>query len=293
MVENKIRVAIQGGPASFHEVAAQQYYPQYEVESVACPSFRQLCEVLQQGEANVAVMAVENTLAGSILPNYNLLHQYNLFVTGELWLPIEQNLMALPGQQLEDLTKVVSHPMALNQCMDFLLQQPHLQLQESHDTADSAKAIREQNLAGVAAIASKQAAALYGLEMLAENIEDRRDNFTRFLVVNKGRPQENIAGANKATLLLQVSHDGSLADIFTQLSRDSMHTALIQTLPATARSHAHYMVIELEGESSDRLQETIAKLAPLVQYQRLLGLYQKTKYPEQPNPKKKVNSLQH
>lgn len=292
MTQRKIKVAIQGGPASFHEVAAQQYFPECDVESVPCQSFRELCEALQQGEADQAVMAVENTLAGSILPNYNLLHQFNLFVTGELWLPIEQNLMALPGQQLQDLTKVVTHPMALNQCMEFLMQQPQLQLQESHDTADSAKEIREKGLQGVAAIASKQAAALYGLEMLAENIEDRRDNFTRFLVVNREQPQEN-SSFNKATLLLQVSHDGSLADIFTQLSAHNIHTALIQTLPAISRSHSHYMVIELEGESSRNLQETIAVLAPLVEYQQLLGLYQKTMYPAQPNPKKKVNALQH
>lgn len=293
MVQNKIRVAIQGGPASFHEVAARQYFPMSDVESVPCQSFRQLCEVLQQGEADQAVMAVENTIAGSILPNYNLLHQYNLFVTGELWLPIEQNLMALPGQQLEDLTKVVTHPMALNQCSEFLKQYPDIQQQESHDTADSAKEIRAKGLMGVAAIASKQAAALYGLEMMAENIEDRRDNFTRFLVVNRERPQQINASSNKATLLLQVSHDGSLADIFTQLSLHHIHTALIQTLPATARSHAHYLVIELEGESSENLQETIATLKPLVDYQYLLGLYQKTKYPEHPNPAKKVNALQH
>lgn len=273
-------------------MAAQQYFPGYDVDSVPCQSFRQLCEVLQQGEADQGVMAVENTLAGSILPNYNLLHQFNLFVTGELWLPIEQNLMALPGQQLQDLTKVVTHPMALNQCMEFLTQQPQLQLQESHDTADSAKEIRAKNLKGVAAIASKQAAALYGLEMLAENIEDRRDNFTRFLVVGQEQAPENKA-ANKATLLLQVSHERSLADVFMQLHIHDIHVALIQTLPATARSHAHYMVIELEGENSHNLQETITKLEPLVEYQRLLGLYQKTKYPEHPNPKKKVNALQH
>ena len=106
MTQKKIKVAIQGGPASFHEVAAQQYFPEYDVESMPCQSFRELCEVLHKSKADQAVMAVENTLAGSILPNYNLLHQYNLFVTGELWLPIEQNLMALPGQQLQDLRKV-------------------------------------------------------------------------------------------------------------------------------------------------------------------------------------------
>lgn len=291
MTHKKIKVAIQGGPASFHEVAAQQYFPGHEVQSLPCQSFRELCEALHKGKADQAVMAVENTLAGSILPNYNLLHQYNLFVTGELWLPIEQNLMALPGQRLQDLRKVVSHPMALNQCTEFLTQRPQLQLQESHDTADSAKEIREKGLEGVAAIASKQAAALYGLEMLAENIEDRRDNFTRFLVVNRERPKA-VVSTNKATLLLQVSHDRSLADIFTQLSLHNIHTALIQTLPAIARSYAHYMVIELEGESSDNLQETIASLEPLVEYQQLIGLYHKTKYPEHPNPKKKVKSLQ-
>lgn len=287
----QISIAIQGGPASFHEVAAQQYFPHLQVHSLPCPSFRRLCEALEQGEADQGVMAVENTIAGSILPNYNLLHQFGLFVTGEMWMPIEQNLMALPGQQLQDLRKVVTHPMALNQCAEFLALQPQLQLQESHDTADSAKEIRKKNLAGVAAIASKQAAALYGLEMLAENIEDRRDNFTRFLVVNREQPQENTP-ANKATLLLQVSHDRSLADIFTQLSQHGLHTALLQTLPATARSHAHYLVIELEGEAREHLQEAVAALQPLSEYQRLLGLYQKTKYPEQPNPRKKVNVLQ-
>lgn len=277
MAQN-LKIAIQGGPASFHDIAARQYFADAAVETLPCTSFRQLCDTLQQGHADYAVMAIENALAGSILTNYNLLEQFDLHVTGEMWLAIDQNLMALPGQKIQDLKDVLSHPVALVQCNQFFKQHPHLQPQTSHDTADSAREIKEQNLKGVGAIASRQAAQLYGLELLEENIADRKDNFTRFLILSREPQKQSMA--DKASLLLVLPLlNGSLGAIFNRLHTYEMHVSLVQSIPAPVVSASHHIAVDLLGASRAKLEETVAALRPLVQQLKVLGIYTSAIHP--------------
>ena len=171
------RVAIQGFSGSFHEQAARMFYMENDgeiPEIVECATFEGLYDSVASGEADAAVMAIENTVSGGLLPNFELLRKYDLKIKGEVFLRIEQNLMALPGQKIEDIKEVRSHYMAINQTRPFFKQYPHIRLVESEDTAKSAADIAEGNLEGVGAVASSLAAGLYGLEILAPGIETNK-----------------------------------------------------------------------------------------------------------------------
>ncbi|GHA77636.1 prephenate dehydratase domain-containing protein [Pontibacter akesuensis] len=278
---NSIRIAIQGGPASFHDAAARQLHHDHLIETVPCTTFRSLSTALAGGAVDAAVMAIENTLAGSLLPNYSLLQEHHLHVTAEAWLPIDQNLMALPGQKLEDIRTVLSHPVALAQCSNFFLQHPHLQAQEAHDTADSAKAIQEQQLKGVAAIAGAAAAALYNLEVLEANVADSTNNFTRFLLLQREKT-EIPATADKAILLFRKPlHTSTLTLLLSLLQKHQVEVKLLQTLPSTdARG---FLVMELEAADLLQLQEAIAQVKPLVEKMQVLGPLQKAALPTTAN----------
>src|SRR6188508_3112084 len=184
----KTKVAIQGIATSFHEVAALTYF-QEPIETVECLSFHQLCESLKTGSSDYAVMAIENSIAGSILPNYFLLQEYHFSIMGELYLPIHMHLLALPGIQLKDIRCIESHPMAIRQCSDFIQRQNGIEVRESDDTALSAKRIKEKKLKDTAAIANEFAAKKFGLNILEKRIETHKKNFTRFLVLSKRNGQ--------------------------------------------------------------------------------------------------------
>ncbi|TXK48615.1 hypothetical protein FVR03_07915 [Pontibacter qinzhouensis] len=279
----EIKIAIQGGAASFHDTAARKYFAPEKAEILPCSSFDQLCEQLHLGEATYGVMAIQNALAGSILTNYTLLQEYQHFqIIGELWLPIDQNLMALPGQRLEDIKTVISHPVALLQCGLFL-RQHHLPTEERQDTADSAREISAKGLKGVAAIASSQAAELYGMEMLQEHVADRKDNYTRFLVLSS-QPQAQAPKptANKASLIVQIPHVGSwLGAVINKLYTEDINIPLIQSIPAPAGNTSHNVAIDLECDDYYRLLHAIEELKPMVEDLQLLGLYQKALTPQQ------------
>ncbi|MFT2009496.1 prephenate dehydratase [Pontibacter sp. 13R65] len=280
----KIKIAIQGGAASFHDTAARQYFAPEKAEILPCSSFDQLCEQLHLGEATYGVMAIQNALAGSILTNYTLLQEYHHFhIIGELWLPIDQNLMALPGQRLEDITTVISHPVALLQCGLFLRQHKHLHTEERQDTADSAREISANGLKGVAAIASSQAAELYGMEMLQEHVADRKDNYTRFLVLaNHPQEQTQRPTANKASLVVQIPHVGSLLGaVINKLYTEDINIPLIQSIPAPSGNTSHNVAIDLECDDYYRLLHAIEELKPMVENLQLLGLYHKALTPQQ------------
>src|SRR6187431_2861439 len=187
--KKKLRVAIQGITASFHEVAALTYFEQ-PIETVECLSFHSLCEALKHNKADYAVMAIENSIAGSILPNYFLLQEYHFSIMGELYLPIHMHLLALPGIQLKDIRSIESHPMAIRQCTEFLYTLNGVEIRESDDTALSAKRVKELKLKNTAAIANEQAAKKYGLQILEKRIETHKKNFTRFLILSKRRNNE-------------------------------------------------------------------------------------------------------
>ena len=227
--KKKIRVAIQGIATSFHEVAAFQYFG-VATQTVECLSFNAVCESLKDGEADFAVMAIENSIAGSILPNYLLLQQYHFTILGEVYLPIHMHLLALPGVKMSSIKIIESHPMAIRQCSEYLHRLPNIELRESEDTAWSAKKIKEKNLGDTAAIANEQAAKRFGLAILEKRIETHKKNFTRFLILSK--PNGLQRGSNKASLSFEVANEvGSLADALMTFKDGGINLSKIQSVP--------------------------------------------------------------
>src|ERR1700709_625587 len=227
MKEKKTRVAIQGARASFHEEAAFKFFGE-DIETVECNSFKQTFEALQNKEADYVVMAIENSTAGSILPHYPLLVNYGFPVVGEVFIPIQLHLMALPGVKFEDIKDVTSHPIAIRQCVDFFDEYPHLKIVESNDTAACAKRIREEELTDTVAIANTLAAKLYGLDVLERRIESNKKNFTRFLILTS---HDNVVKqpANKASLCFQVSNKvGALAKVLNIFAEEGVNMSKIQ-----------------------------------------------------------------
>ncbi|WP_228852463.1 prephenate dehydratase [Aegicerativicinus sediminis] len=224
-------VSIQGVKGSFHHIVAEAYFGQ-QVEVVECLSFDETVGKILSRDCDAAIMAIENSIAGSILPNYALIDQNKLHIIGEHYLDIQHHLMALPGQSIEDIKEVVSHPMALLQCKQFFKSYPHIRLVEDKDTAEVAHRINERQIKGIAAIASKLAAEMFGLKILAESIQTISHNETRFVIVktaNSVLPEEEI---NKASLRFSLEHKrGSLASILNVMSDCRLNLTKIQSMP--------------------------------------------------------------
>jgi len=180
------RVAIQGIKASFHEEAAFKFFGK-DIQTIECNSFKQTCDVLENGDADFVVMAIENSIAGSLLPNYTLIREYNFAVVGEVYLAIQLHLMALPGVKFEDIKYATSHPIAIRQCVDFFEDYPQIQIIEGNDTAACAKRIKEEQLTDTVAIANTLAAELYELNVIERRIESNKKNFTRFLILQRDK----------------------------------------------------------------------------------------------------------
>ncbi len=234
----KKRVAIQGIKASFHEEAAFKFFGE-DIETIECNSFKQTFQKLDAGDADYVVMAIENSIAGSLLPNYSLLREYNFPVIGEAYLHIQLHLMALPGVKFEDIKTVTSHPIAIRQCGDFLDDFPELKVIESSDTAACAKKIKEENLTDTVAIANALAAKLYGLNILERRIESNKKNYTRFLILTN--KQEDVKNTNKASLCFQVSNDvGSLAKVLNILAEKEINMSKIQSMPVLGKRNEYY-----------------------------------------------------
>src|SRR6201994_478643 len=230
MKDKRTRVAIQGIRASFHEEAAFLHFGE-DIQTIECNSFKQTFEALQNREADYMVMAIENSMAGSILPNYTLMMSYGFPVVGEVYLPIQLHLMALPGVRFEDIKYVTSHPIAIRQCGDFLDENPQLKVVESSDTAACAKRIREEQLTDTVAIANSLAAKLYDLQILERRIESNKKNFTRFLILTHQENAKNIP-ANKASLCFQVSNEvGALAKVLQVFADQNINMSKIQSMP--------------------------------------------------------------
>lgn len=224
------QVAIQGVKGSFHHRVAQDYFNE-EVVVKECNSFPMLVDVLVTNEATDAIMAIENSIAGAILPNYALLNEYQLHIEGEFYLDIQHNLMALETQTIQDLKEVRSHPMALLQCSVFFKQYPHIKLVEDTDTAGVARQIQEEGLQGIGAIASTPAARIYNLEILASSIQTIKNNTTRFFVLNTKENQKNTS-VDKASLRFTTVHQrGSLAAILNVMSDCKLNLTKIQSMP--------------------------------------------------------------
>ncbi len=271
----KPKIAIQGFEASFHEITAIQFFGN-EIETVECATFPKLFDVMEKGEADFAVCAIENSLAGSILPNYAHLRNSNLEIVGEVYLRIEMNLMALPNQEMHQIEEIHSHPMALLQCQGFFENYPQIQLVESNDTALSAKEIKEKHIKHRAAVASKRAAELFELDIIAADIHDNKRNFTRFLVLSKPTTIDHRPSAiNKSSISFRAHHTaGSLAKVLTVIGNHNINLTKIQSLPVVGEEWQYYMYADLEFEDVDSYRKMLEEIEPLSKELKILGEYQ-------------------
>jgi prephenate dehydratase len=273
----KVRVAIQGIATSFHEVAAQTYFGESaDLETVECMSFHELCESLDKGGSNYAVMAIENSIAGSILPNYFLLQSYHFTIIGELYLPIHMHLLALPGVKREDIRCIESHPMAIRQCAEYINGLPGVQVRESDDTALSAKRVRELKLKDTAAIANEFAARKYGLEILEKRIETHKKNFTRFLILSKRK--NGAIESNKASLSFEVAHEvGSLAETLMVFKNHGINLTKIQSIPVIGKPSEYSIHVDVEWKKRKSYDDAIHQILRQVRNLNILGEYRKAK----------------
>lgn len=267
-----MKIAIQGEAGCFHEVAARQYFNYDEIEIVPCSTFDLELNTLIGGEADFAVMAIENARSGSILYNYTLLRESGMKILGEHNLRIKQNLMALPDQKITDIHEIRSHPIALAQCMTFLNQFPGITLIESDDTAGSAKQISETKVKGIAAIAPSHAAEIYGLEILASGIETYKQNYTRFLVV--GSEDKGNTRGNKVSICFSTGHKpGSLAKVLVKLAELDINLSKIQSVPRLNGEWEYMFYVDLElnkNTKSDIIKRVLDKYTSNLE---ILGVY--------------------
>lgn len=267
-----MKIAIQGIQGSFHHQVALDYFDATtSVEE--CMSFENLAESLVKGRSQKAVMALENSIAGSIIPNYALIDKHGLKITGEHYLSIHQNLMALKGQRLSEIREVHSHPMALLQCMDFLQQLPEIKLIEDKDTAETARRIQQNQITGIAAIGSKTAAQLYDLDILAPEIQTVSNNMTRFVILEKEMPQTNET-ANKASLKFELEHKrGSLAAILNVMSDFGLNLTKIQSLPKIETPWKYAFFVDVTFDDYENYAKSKSVIAIMAEHFKVLGEY--------------------
>ncbi|MCO4820896.1 MAG: prephenate dehydratase [Flavobacteriaceae bacterium] len=270
-------VAIQGVKGSFHHIVSQKYFDD-QVQVMECLTFDRVVDSLINSETDAAIMALENSIAGSIIPNYALIDNHNLHIVGEQYLDIQHNLMALPGQAIEDIKEVYSHPMALLQCKAFFKENPHIKLVEDKDTADVAQRIQKENLNGVAAIASVLAAEIYNLDVLAKSIQTIKHNETRFVIVNRNNHEWPEADISKASLKFELDHKrGSLAAILNVMSDCKLNLTKIQSLPKieTPWLYAFFVDVTFDDYKDYKKAKDIMKI--MAKHFKILGEYKKTK----------------
>lgn len=274
--EKSLPVAIQGYEGSFHQVAARSFLGK-KVEILPCATFAEVIKSASDPSRTMGgIMAIENSLAGSIMPNYNLLQKSNLSVIGEVYLQIDQHLMVNPDVELDQIKEVHSHPMALQQCLGYLNQYPW-KLIESEDTALSAKQLMLKKSKHTAAIAGKLAAELFGLKIITPNIHDVKNNYTRFLILS--RTPEVIEGANKASLNFHTDHaKGRLAEVLTQIAGEDINLSKLQSFPIAGSQFKYGFHADLEFEDIEQFNSLFKKLDKSTEYLKVLGIYKKGKY---------------
>lgn len=277
-MKNK-RIAIQGVSGAFHEIAARHYFKNESVQVIPSNSFEKLIELTQNPDlSDGGIMAIENSIAGSILQNYSLIRQSNLAITGELFLRIKQNLLAIKNQKVEDLTEVHSHPMAIAQCRPFFKKYPNIKLIETEDTALSARYISEKNLKHIGAIASNNAAEKYDLNVLAEGIETNKQNYTRFLIL------DNItssipANYNKASICFSLKHQiGSLHKVLAGLADQGANLTKIQSVPIVGQSWHYLFFVDFVLKNPDDFNKTIKAIEFETEALQILGRYKTGKH---------------
>ncbi|CAH1000088.1 Bifunctional chorismate mutase/prephenate dehydratase [Neolewinella maritima] len=268
-----LRVSIQGYAGAFHEAAARAHFQDREVITVPGHTFAEVIEQVESGESDTALMAIENTLAGSLMTNYDLLQRSDLRITAEVYLRIRQNLMALPGVAIDELREVYSHPIALMQVREFFHAWPKIKLVESADTALSALHVRQSEDRSRGAVAHSLAAELYELDILAEGIETNRLNHTRFLVLRKGRDTDQDSG-DKVSLSFSVSHAaGSLSRVLMVLDAYKINLTKIQSTPIIGRPWQYRFYVDFMLNGTVSVTEALAGIRPITQELRVLGIY--------------------
>jgi prephenate dehydratase len=272
-MKKKIKVAIQGISTSFHEVAAQSYFQQ-PLDTIECLTFHALCESLKHNRAEYAVMAIENSIAGSILPNYFLLQDYHFSIVGEIYLPIHMHLLALPGVKLEQIKTIESHPMAIRQCSEYLHKLEGVEIRESDDTALSARRVKEKKLRDTAAIANEYAAKKFGLRMLDKRIETHKKNFTRFLILTKRNGQKT--EGNKASLCFEVANEvGSLADVLLAFKEYRINLTKIQSIPIIGKPREYSIHVDVEWKNRKNYDYALREVLRQTRNLNVLGEYKK------------------
>ena len=272
-----ITIAIQGIKGSFHHQVAQEYFGN-DIAVDECLSFEELVDSLLSGKSDQAVMAIENSIAGPIIPNYALIDKNNLHIVGEYYLDIHQNLMALKDQEIDDILEVHSHPMALLQCMEFLKKYPNIKIVEDKDTAETARRIHENQLKGIAAIASKTAANMYDLEILAPEIQTINNNMTRFVIVNKKENFVDENEINRASIKFELDHKrGSLAAVLNVMSDCKLNLTKIQSLPKIETPWKYSFFVDVTFEKYEDYAKAKALMTIMAEYFKVLGEYKNTK----------------
>lgn len=273
----KKKVAIQGIAGCYHDIAARNYYEGEEIEIIPCNTFPDVISTIKKDPSIVGLMAIENTIAGSLLQNHELIRESGLRVTGEYKLRISHSLVALPGTSIHDITEVNSHPIALMQCTEFLNTLPNAKVVEKEDTAMSARWIAENHIEGHAAICGKLAAEIYGMEVLAEGIETNKRNFTRFLSIADRWVADEImrdVDKNKSSLVFAVPHtSGSLSKVLAVLSFYDMNLTKIQSLPIIGREWEYLFYVDLTFTDYTRYQKALDAIQPLTKDLKILGEY--------------------
>ncbi len=271
------KIAIQGIQGSFHESAARLFFPNEEVTIIPCSSFKEVFKSAKADSETIAVVAIENTIAGSLLPNYDLIRASGLSIVGEHKLRIKHCICALPNQNLKDLKEVYSHPIALMQCGDFLEENQQLKAISFEDTASSARMIAEKKLMGAAAICSAFAAQIYGLEVLQDGIETNKRNFTRFLVLASNEQAEKLRNGkvlNKSSLVFSVSHAaGALSKVLSIFTFYDINLTKIQSLPIIGREWEYQFYVDMQYDNHARYLQSLEAIRPLTKDLVSLGDY--------------------
>ena len=269
------KVAIQGVQGSFHHMVCQRYFTSgVAIEPLL--TFKQVVEALTAKKVDAAVMALENSIAGSIIPNYAMIDANELHITGEYYLDVQHNLMALTGQSIAHIKEVYSHPMALLQCQAFFDKHPHIKLVEDTDTAEVAQRIHKQQINGIAAIASTAAAEIYQLEILAQNIQTIQTNETRFVIIERlPKPASTI---NKASLKFLLDHKrGSLAAMLNVMSDCRLNLTKIQSLPKIDTPWKYAFFVDVTFEALEDYEKAKAIMEIMAEEFKVLGTYKNAK----------------
>ena len=272
------RIAIQGDIGSFHDIAAHQYFGNQQIQLICCSTFEQVFENIRRDSTAIGMLAIENTIAGSLLHNYELLRDSETTIVGEHKLRITHSLCCLPDDDWNTINEVHSHPVALMQCRGFLANHPDMKAVEAHDTAGAAKYIAQHQCRGWAAICNTAAAKIYGMKVLQEGIEDNKHNFTRFLVtshVNKADFLRPIDRVNKASLVFALPHEeGSLSQVLSILSFYKMNLTKIQSLPIIGHEWEYMFYVDVTFDNLTRYRQSIDAIMPLTRELKVLGEYQ-------------------